>query len=144
MGSHRVPQRTVVNLKLSAAAVCAVVGLASCAPGTASTRDVVVITIEHSAFDPALLEVEEGSTVRFVIRNDDPIAHEFILGDRQVQLVHEKGTEAHHDTRPGEVSIPAGETRETTYTFDTAEDLIIGCHLPGHYDYGMRGAVEVR
>ena len=142
MGSDRVPQRPVVKVKVLAAA-CAALGFAACVPGSASTKGVVVITIEHSAFDPALLEVERGSTVRFVIHNEDPIAHEFIIGDEAVQLVHEEGTEAHHGSRPGEVSIPAGETRETTYTFDGTEDLIIGCHLPGHYDYGMRGAVKV-
>ena len=100
--------------------------------------------IEHSAFEPATLEVEEGSTVTFVIRNADPIDHEFILGDEQVQQVHEEGSERHHGARPGEISIPAGATRTTTYTFDEPGPLIYGCHIFGHYDYGMRGAVEVR
>jgi uncharacterized cupredoxin-like copper-binding protein len=32
----------------------------------------------------------------------------------------------------------------TTYTFpDTTGELIFGCHLPGHYDFGMRGTVSV-
>jgi len=119
-------------------------GLASCAPRAASSHDVIKVEIEHSAFRPATIEVTRGSTVTFVIRNGDPIAHEFILGDRSVQRVHELGTEAHHGSKPGEVSVPAGETATTTYTFEEAGDLVIGCHLPGHYDYGMRGAVEVR
>ena len=102
------------------------------------------IAIEHSAFEPARLEVEEGETVTFVIVNGDPIDHEFILGDEQVQRIHEEGTEKHHDTRPGEISVPAGTTASTTYTFDEPGTLIYGCHIFGHYDYGMRGAVEVR
>ena len=74
-----------------------------------------------------------------MIVNTDPIDHEFILGDERVQLVHEEGTEAHHAPRPGEVSVPAGETVVTTYTFPEAKgSLIFGCHLPGHYDFGMR------
>ena len=80
----------------------------------------------------------------FEIRNGDPIAHEFIVGDMTVQLVHERGTEAHHGSKPGEVSVPPGSTATTTYTFDKPGKFIIGCHLPGHYAYGMRGAVEVR
>lgn len=120
------------------------VALAGCAPGSASTGEVVEITIEHSKFDPPTVEVDQGSTVTFVIRNGDPIAHEFIVGDEEVQLVHENGTERHHGAKPGEVSIPAGETRTTTFTFTTGEDLEFACHLPGHYDYGMWGAVEVR
>ena len=95
-----------------------------------------------SAFEPKRLEVEKGSTVTFVLRNSDPIDHEFILGDAEVQRMHEVGTDKQHD-RPGQISVPAGATRETTYTFEEAGTLIYGCHVHGHYDYGMRGAVEV-
>jgi len=103
----------------------------------------IEITIHYSRFAPDRVAVQPGETVRFVIRNSDPIDHEFILGDRAVQLVHERGTEAHHGARPGEISIPAGTTRSTTYTFDGPGSLIFGCHMPGHYAYGTRGAVLV-
>ncbi|HEX2179380.1 MAG TPA: plastocyanin/azurin family copper-binding protein, partial [Actinomycetota bacterium] len=75
--------------------------------------------------------------------NDDPIDHEFILGDQAVQDRHESGTEAHHGAIPTEVSVPAGETVETTVRFDQQETLILGCHLPGHYAYGMKARVVV-
>jgi uncharacterized cupredoxin-like copper-binding protein len=52
------------------------------------------------------------------------------------------GTEAVHPPRPGEITIPAGETVSTTFTFGE-RDLLFGCHLPGHYVYGMRGTVVV-
>lgn len=104
----------------------------------------IVIDIHHSAFKPEKLEVEQGTMVVFVINNTDPIDHEFILGDEEVQQKHEEGTEAHHGAKPGEVSIPAGESRTTTYEVTESGTLIFGCHLPGHYAYGMRGAVEVR
>jgi uncharacterized cupredoxin-like copper-binding protein len=104
----------------------------------------IAVNIHHSRFDPAEYVFEAGDTVRFVIHNGDPIDHEFILGDAAVQRRHENGTEKAHGTIPGEVSIPAGETRTTTYTFARPGTLIIGCHLPRHYAYGMRAAVEVR
>lgn len=104
----------------------------------------VMVNINHSRFSPDDYQFEGGATVRFVIHNADPINHEFILGDEEVQTRHEDGTEKKHGAKPGEVSIPAGETRTTTYTFAPAEDgLIIGCHLPRHFDYGMRASVEV-
>jgi uncharacterized cupredoxin-like copper-binding protein len=80
--------------------------------------------------------------VRFVVTNTDPIDHEFIIGDQAVQVAHELGTEAFHPPRPGEITIPAGETVSTTFTFGE-RDLLFGCHLPGHYVYGMRGTVDV-
>jgi uncharacterized cupredoxin-like copper-binding protein len=116
----------------------------ACSSGAGNAERTITIEIEHSAFLPERLEVKEGETVTFVVRNGDPIDHEFILGDEEIQLVHEEGTEKHHGARPGEISVPAGETRETTYTFEEPGELIYGCHIFGHYDYGMRGAVEVR
>ena len=104
----------------------------------------VLVRIHYSAFDPDAFDVEPGQTIRFVIENSDPIDHEFIVGDEGVQLVHERGTEAHHPPRPGEVSVPAGETVATTMTFPSVpQSLIFGCHLPGHYAYGMHGDIRV-
>lgn len=116
---------------------------AACAPASAlpSVRT-VRIGIHYSAFSLAAIDMAPGETVRFVVSNADPIDHEFIIGDQAVQIAHERGTEAFHPPRAGEITIPAGTTVETTYTFD-AVDLIFGCHLPGHYAYGMRGAISV-
>lgn len=116
--------------------------LVGCSTGPGSPQE-VVINIEHSRFDPSRLVFEEGAEVTFLIHNNDPIDHEFILGDEEVQQVHEEGTESHHGAKPGEVSIPAGESRRTTFTFGSEGQLIYGCHLPGHYDYGMKGTVRV-
>jgi uncharacterized cupredoxin-like copper-binding protein len=41
------------------------------------------------------------------------------------------------------MSVPAGETATTTYTFAQAGELILGCHLPGHYAFGMRADVTI-
>lgn len=112
-------------------------------PGCSSQQDVVRVVMRHSAFEPAVVRVAPGDTVRFVITNEDPIAHEFILGDDAVQDRHERGRHAAHGDLPGEVSVPAGETRETTYRFGAGGVLTFGCHLPGHYAYGMRGEVRI-
>jgi uncharacterized cupredoxin-like copper-binding protein len=131
-------------LRIALLAVLSAGLLGACSSGPGAGDRVIEISIEHSAFDPDQIEVEEGETVTFEIHNGDPIDHEFILGDEEIQRIHEEGTEKHHDTRPGEISVPAGATAITTYTFEEAGDLIYGCHIFGHYDYGMRGAVEVK
>jgi uncharacterized cupredoxin-like copper-binding protein len=132
-------------IKLLAAAVAAAGLLTGCGTALGSgPTERIAIDIRYSAFEPQKITVERGSIVVFEITNTDPIDHEFILGDEGVQEIHEKGTEAHHGAKPGEVSVPAGESRTTSYEFTEAGTLIFGCHLPGHYAYGMRGAVEVR
>jgi uncharacterized cupredoxin-like copper-binding protein len=101
----------------------------------------VHIRIHFSRFDPSDIVIEPGQTIRFVVENTDPIDHEFIVGDEHVQDAHEAGTEAHHPPRPGEISIAPGDTVMTTVTFPSHGDLLFGCHLPGHYAYGMRGVI---
>jgi uncharacterized cupredoxin-like copper-binding protein len=119
-------------------------GLAGCRPVGAQPGTVTVdVEIRYSRFDPSSFQFPAGTTVRFVVRNADPIDHEFIVGDERVQQIHEEGTEAYHPPRPGEMTVPAGTTRTTTYTFREPGSLIFGCHLPGHYAYGMRGTVTV-
>lgn len=109
----------------------------------AASGPTVPVDIKYSRFEPDTFRFKAGQEVTFVIFNDDPIDHEFILGDQAVQDGHELGTESHHGSIPTEVTIPAGETVETTITFDRPGKLIIGCHLPGHYAYGMKAIVTV-
>jgi uncharacterized cupredoxin-like copper-binding protein len=103
----------------------------------------VHIRIHFSHFEPTDIDVEPGQTIRFVVENTDPIDHEFIVGDERVQQAHEAGTEAHHPPRPGEISIAPGETVVTTVTLPLTGNLLFGCHLPGHYAYGMRGTITM-
>jgi uncharacterized cupredoxin-like copper-binding protein len=129
-------------VKLLLAAVLVGVGLAGCA--SEGRERTVTLTVHHSRFDLADLDVRAGETVRFVLRNTDPIPHELIIGDQAVQDVHEAGTEAHHAERPGEVSVAPGKTAVTTYRFGSAGTrLLFGCHLPGHWAYGMKGTIRV-
>ena len=70
-------------------------------PGT----ETVTITIEDSRFTPERIRVHEGTQVRFVVRNTDPIGHELVVGPESVHLRHERGTEEAHPPVPGEVSL---------------------------------------
>jgi uncharacterized cupredoxin-like copper-binding protein len=102
---------------------------------------VVRLVIHHSRFSAEHVHVPSGR-VTFIVRNSDPIDHELIIGDRAAQDSHEGGTETHHDA-PGEITVPAGRIAETTYTFAPSHPTLFGCHLPGHWAYGMHGTLEV-
>ncbi len=111
----------------------------------ADAVETVHVTIHHSKFSPDHLRLRTGATVRFVVRNSDPIEHELIVGDEAVQHTHEVGTDKLHEG-PGAVSLPGGATRTTTYTVPTQsapQSLLYGCHLPGHWTFGMRGTIKL-
>jgi uncharacterized cupredoxin-like copper-binding protein len=104
----------------------------------------IEIRIHYSHYEPSTIQVPAGRPVTFVIRNDDPIDHEWTVGDDAVQERHRTGTELHHASRPTEISIPALSTRETTITFAGPVVWRYICHLPGHEAYGMVGTLVVR
>jgi len=103
----------------------------------------VELVIRHSRFLPGTVEVPAGRVVRFTVVNTDPIAHELIVGPRSVQDAHETGTDAVHGDVPGEVSVAPGGRATTTYRPAIAEPILLGCHLPGHWDYGMQGMLTL-
>ena len=101
------------------------------------------IDIHYSHFEPGRLVVPAGVPVTIVLHNEDPIGHEWIVGDAATHERHRTGTEPVHGARPTEVSIPAGSSRSTTVTFDTPGTYLYICHLPGHEAYGMVGTLVV-
>ncbi|HET7489768.1 MAG TPA: cupredoxin domain-containing protein [Acidimicrobiales bacterium] len=130
-----------------AAAALLAVAVPAVANGGGGGRPAAVtvrLTARHSRFEPATVTVPAGATVRFVVRNLDPIDHEFIVGGPEVHQHHEVGRDAHHHGDvAGEVSVPAGTTATTTWTAPAAGRVVFACHLPGHFAYGMRGVVVI-
>ena len=125
------------------ALVLVALAASACASADASTPLVVNIRIHYSKFEPATIEIPAGRPVTFIIRNDDPIDHEWLVGDASFHARHRTGTEPVHGDRPDEVSIAAGATKSTTITFAAGSYLFI-CHFPLHEQYGMIGVVTAR
>lgn len=119
----------------------AALALAAIAGCTGPTT--IEIQMRYSRFAPAQVTVRAGVPVTFVLRNDDPIDHEWIVGDAALHDRHRTGSEPYHASRPTEVSIDALRGKTTTVTFDTPGTYTFICHLPGHEAYGMVGRVRV-
>lgn len=128
-----------VGLIAAGALVAAFVATA----GAAADPSTVEIRIHFSRFLPSTLTVPAGRPITFVLTNEDPIDHEWIVGDADLHERHRTGTEPAHTSRPTEVSIDALATRTTTVTFAKPGTYTFICHLPGHEAYGMTGTVTV-
>ncbi len=139
---------TRLGLAVGAAAVVTTSGYAVSAAGThVEPLGPGVVTVEvgidRSAFDLASLRVRQGTLVQFVVRNDDPIDHELVIGGGEVHRLHANGSERRHPPVPGEVSVAPGDTSMTFYEFTEVGSVVYACHLPGHVAYGMIGEFEV-
>jgi uncharacterized cupredoxin-like copper-binding protein len=114
---------------------------AGCQPAPTSVR--VEIVIHYSHFTPSEISVPHGVPVRFVLVSQDPIEHEWLIGDAAFHERHRTGTEPQHEELPNEVTIPPLATVETTLTFDEPGELAFICHVPRHESYGMLGTLRV-
>jgi plastocyanin len=128
----------VALVLVAGAAAVALAGRAGPTPETAIT-----IEIKYSHFNPPTITVSVGVPVTITLVNDDPIDHEWIIGDDAIQEKHRIGTELLHPVRPTEQVIPALSTRVTTITFDHPAVWKYICHLPGHEAYGMVGVASI-
>jgi len=119
----------------------AAVAMAGRPAGTPATA--ITIEIRYSHFNPSAITVPVGVPVTIKLVNDDPIDHEWIIGDDAIQQKHRTGTELLHPVRPTEQVIPALSSRVTTITFDAPATWKYICHLPGHEAYGMVGVATI-
>ena len=137
MGRHRPPAPwswlAIASLALAPVA-------AGC---TGAGERSIEIAMRYSRFEPSTLTVRVGQNVRFTLRNEDFIDHEWIVGDDALHARHETGDEPAHGDRPTEQSIPALGVVTTTVRFPEPGTYAYICHLPGHRVYGMVGTLVV-
>ncbi len=119
------------------------------------SRSIEVMLLDSMKFTPDSIQVNAGETIRFVIRNKGKLAHEMVLGNAQAIAAHAKEMQAmaaagntghQHGGGSGAIAVgvPAGEVREWVVKFDEAIELEIACLVPGHYEAGMKGKLNVQ
>jgi uncharacterized cupredoxin-like copper-binding protein len=141
--SRPVARALLAGALVAALAVAAgAAALASAADRSPAPRE-IVIEIRYSHFIPAHIAVPVGVPVTIRLRNEDPIDHEWIVGDAALHAFHRTSTEQVHPNIPTEVAVPAMSERTTTITFQAPGQLAYICHLPGHEAYGMVGWVTI-
>jgi uncharacterized cupredoxin-like copper-binding protein len=111
------------------------------------TRTIKVDMADTMRFTPAELELAQGDTIRFVIRNSGKTMHELVLGTMKELKDHAEMMRKHpgmeHD-EPYMAHVPPGKTQEIVWQFTKAGEFHYGCLIPGHFEAGMVGKVRVK
>lgn len=112
----------------------------------AAKRTVEVKMLDSMRFSPDRLEVKQGETVRFVVRNDGKVMHEFVIGTKAENDEHAalmiKFPNMEHDA-PYMAHVAPGKTGEIVWTFNRAGEFDFACLIAGHYQAGMVGKIVV-
>ena len=117
-------------------------------PGVAAkaSRTVQVDMTDAMRFVPANISVRQGETVRFVVKNSGNVKHEMVLGTEKELKEHyevmKKNPEMEHADE-NMVTVAPGQSGEIVWQFTKAGKIDFACLQPGHYDAGMKGAVNV-
>jgi uncharacterized cupredoxin-like copper-binding protein len=138
------------------------------APGKAAdARRTVTVIMRDNSYSHETIAVKAGETVKFVIRNEGSLLHEFNIGTAGAHAAHQKemmqmmemgmltptGIDAEkmkmdhsamgmkpmkHDD-PNSVLVEPGKARELVWKFAKPMKLEFACNVPGHYQSGMVG-----
>lgn len=111
---------------------------------------IVQVEMGEFFFSPTRITAPAGRPVRFEVSNPGAVPHEFLVGDRHAQNDAEaemaKGGAAatsHSHADAASLYLDAGESGVLEATFDSPAELLVGCHVPGHWAAGMKGTLTV-
>lgn len=111
-----------------------------------AARTIHVDMSDRMRFTPDALTVKQGETVRFIIRNSGKAMHEFVLGTLSELKEHaelmKKFPGMEHD-EPYMAHVAPGKTETIVWQFGKSGEFHFGCLLPGHFEAGMVGKINV-
>jgi uncharacterized cupredoxin-like copper-binding protein len=140
-------------------------------PGKAKNVDrTVAITMMDNYFEPKSVSVKPGETIRFTVKNEGALVHEFNIATAAMHEAHQEemqmmvehgvlkgdridkeamnmdmgnGQTMSHD-HANSVLLEPGQSGEIIWKFSKPGELEFACNVPGHYQAGMYGDIEFK
>jgi uncharacterized cupredoxin-like copper-binding protein len=98
-------------------------------------------------FAPDRIEIRRNEQVRFVLKNDGALEHEFMLATAKENAAHgemmAKMPDMQHEEPNGKRLETKGKS-EILWRFTKRGEFEFACLIPGHYQAGMVGKVVVK
>ena len=111
------------------------------------TRTITMSMSDIMRFDPSRIQVKQGETVKFIVKNNGKIMHEMVIGTMQDIQVHAELMKKHpgmeHD-EPHMAHVQPGKTEEIVWQFNRPGEFNFVCLVAGHFEAGMIGKVSVK
>lgn len=106
----------------------------------------IKITALDIKYDKPEIQIKTGETIKFVVTNTGKLRHEFTIGDVDQQRQHAEMMKqmpdmVHEDANT--LTLEPGETKNLVWQFTKAGSLEMACHIPGHYEAGMKSKVKI-
>ena len=120
--------------------------------GAASTQTEVKVTLTDFGIQSSVTEFKVGVPYHFVVTNTGAIPHEFMLmpplmADHMGMAMDMEELDEMALAHIGEDELQPGATVSFDYTFTEpapSGTLEFACHIPGHYEAGMKLGITVK
>lgn len=114
---------------------------------TKVTRAINVSMSDAMRFNPSQIQVKQGETIKFVVKNDGKLMHEMVIGTMKDLKEHAELMRKHpgmeHD-EPYMAHVQPGKTEEIVWQFNQPGEFNIACLVAGHFEAGMVGKIAVK
>lgn len=112
----------------------------------AAKRTINIAMTDQMRFLPDKIEVKQGETIKFVLKNEGKMLHEMVIGTKKELEEHAalmlKFPNMEHE-EPYMAHVAAGKSGAIIWTFNRAGDFDFACLIAGHYQAGMVGKISV-
>lgn len=98
-------------------------------------------------FAPDVVTVSKGEQVRFQLKNEGEVEHEFVLGTPEEIAEHAEMMRAMPDMKhadPNAKRLGPKASGEIIWKFTTTGAFDFACLIPGHMEAGMKGKIVVK
>jgi uncharacterized cupredoxin-like copper-binding protein len=114
-------------------------------PGKVSRT--IEITMVDNHFKPSEINVKQGETVKFMLKNTGKKKHEMMIAtleelDKHAKMM-KKFPDMEHPDEPNMITVNPGKTGELVWNFTEAGTVNFSCSMPGH-SKSMHGTIEVQ
>jgi uncharacterized cupredoxin-like copper-binding protein len=110
-------------------------------------RTIEIAMGDDMRFSPSHIEVREGETVRFVVRNRGKVLHEMVIGTepelREHAALMAKFPKMEHD-EPYMSLVKPGARETMVWNFNRPGEFQFACLVAGHFEAGMKGTISVK
>lgn len=123
-------------------------GMSAGKPGDPGRVDrTIEITMgDGMRFEPNRLQVRKGETIRFFLKNAGQTPHEMVIGNADELREHAKQMQnmpGMKHAEPNMMNVGAGKRGGLVWQFTQAGTVDFACLIPGHFEAGMHGKIQV-
>jgi len=138
--------------------------------GKASNVDrIIKVTMHDNYFEPKKLKIKKNETIKFIVKNEGELVHEFNIATKEMHLKHQpemlmmveneilladkidkkkmmemaKKNPSMAHKHSNSVLLPPGASAELIWKFNNSVDIEAACNIPGHYEVGMVAKIDI-